>query len=692
MSDTSPFAAVKATPANHLVLYFYASVLRVMAWLESRKDDVDLDKILEQDPFLGVYFRELCDYMREDLSWDEAHAWWQSQIEAWEHGAEEHLPLAALKRHAGLAHHHLLALVTVGMVEEDSRFGVLYARLQDPGAGHRPTLELLIRLLGQMPSDLRPLLDMGLLEPDNPDSPRSEWALKVPLTFWNYCRGEGSLERASGFRLHPPGSFPAIDELVFSPAFRDNLARIPTILDRHQARVLVFKGMLGNDRLQALGAAMAPLGKGLLEVLAHGEEDRRRLNSLGPLCALTHAIPVFHRDIGPGETFDLPVIPGYNGPMGFLLGLEGGYAGEEVALTLTLPFPNREQRRETWRRALGDFAGPDLDRISERFHMPEGAIRRAAAQAVLHAQLESRNEVLHDDVREGCRHLNRQNLDALATPVTAKGSWRELIVGQATKVQLTELVVRCRHREAVLEKLGAAFVNSANRGVRVLFGGPSGTGKTLAAKILAAELGMDLYRVDLASVVSKYIGETEKNLNKVLARAEELDVILLLDEGDALMGNRTEVRSSNDRYANLETNFLLQRLEHYHGIILITTNARENIDRAFERRMDVVINFLSPKAEERLRIWRVHLPTDHLIGQRDLESLATLCELSGGQIRNAAMYATLIAHDQDRTLGWSQLRTAVRAEYRKMGSICPLRGEDVEDKPRLLEGFANLPN
>src|SRR5690606_34793224 len=187
----------------------------------------------------------------------------------------------------------------------------------------------------------------------------------------------------------------------------------------------------------------------------------------------------------------------------------------------------------------------------------------------------------------------------------------------------------CRHRERLLAHLGPAFGASANRGVRALFSGASGTGKTLAARILAAQLGMDLYRVDLAAVVNKYIGETEKNLHRVLSTAEALDVILLLDEGDALLGNRTEVRSSNDRYANLEANYLMPRLEHYQGILLITSNASENLDSAFQRRLDVVVPFMAPQAAERWHIWQLHLPADHRVDAHTLEEIATRCEMRG---------------------------------------------------------------
>ncbi len=250
--------------------------------------------------------------------------------------------------------------------------------------------------------------------------------------------------------------------------------------------------------------------------------------------------------------------------------------------------------------------------------------------------------VLPPDVRAATRALNRQLLDNLADRIETNGRWGDLVVNEHTGRRLRELERRCLFREQLLEHLGPAF-GGANRGVRALFSGGSGTGKTLAARILAAELGMDLYRVDLASVINKYIGETEKNLHRVLSRAEELDVILLLDEGDSLLGNRTEVKSSNDRYANLETNYLLQRLEHYQGIVIVTSNAAQNIDEAFLRRLDVIVDFAPPDAAERRAIWLLHLPAAHAVSDALLDDIATRCVLTGGQIRNAALSATLLA-------------------------------------------------
>src|SRR5262249_42841761 len=218
-----------------------------------------------------------------------------------------------------------------------------------------------------------------------------------------------------------------------------------------------------------------------------------------------------------------------------------------------------------------------------------GLMGGAAAIAASHAGLDGRDEVRVADVQEATRALNRQLLDTLADRLDARGGWNDLVASEATRTKLAELDARCRHRERLLDRLGRGFGASANRGVRALFTGASGTGKTMAARILGAVLELDVYRVDLAAVINKYIGETEKNLHRVLSRAEALDVVLLLDEGDALLGSRTEVRTANDRYANLETNYLLQRLETYQGIVVVTTNLGDNIDTAFQRRMDVVV-------------------------------------------------------------------------------------------------------
>ncbi|HWS56482.1 MAG TPA: ATP-binding protein, partial [Pyrinomonadaceae bacterium] len=311
--------------------------------------------------------------------------------------------------------------------------------------------------------------------------------------------------------------------------------------------------------------------------------------------------------------------------------------------------------------------------VCGRLRLTSGNILRAAGLAAARASLEGRDDITREDVRQAARALNRQALDTLATRVHVEGDWGHLAAGPETLRELRALESRCRHRERLRESVGESFGRQLNCGVRALFGGPSGTGKTLAARLLAASLDMDLYRLDLSSVVNKYIGETEKSLNQLFARAEELDVILLLDEGDALLTQRTSVQSSNDRYANLETNFLLQRLETYEGVIVVTTNAAERIDTAFQRRMDVVIDFRPPEPSERWLIWQLHLPREHAVSREALEEVAHRCALTGGQIRNAVLHASLLALDAGEPVADAHLAAAVQREYRKAGAVCPLR-------------------
>jgi hypothetical protein len=438
---------------------------------------------------------------------------------------------------------------------------------------------------------------------------------------------------------------------------------------------VVVRGPRHNGRRTALGALAGALGRGCLLVdgVRDAADDRWRL--IGPLATALHALPAIVLDLGPGETADLPPLPGYSGPLGLALGAAGGVRGDGVAraLTLALGMPDAAARRQHWLAGLGRQPVEDLDTIGERFRLTAGTIRRAARLAGACAALAGRAAVTPADVRAAAGALNRQSLDTLAERVSVGGDWGDLAVGPETARELAHLESRCRRRERIGGAVGPALGKQLNAGVRALFSGPSGTGKTLAARALAAALDLDLYRIDLAAVVNKYIGETEKNLSQIFARAEELGVILLLDEGDALLAGRTSVQTSNDRYANLETNYLLQRLESFEGILIVTTNAVDRIDGAFQRRMDVVVHFLSPGAAERWAIWQLHLPPAHTIDRAMLEEVARRCELCGGQIRNAALHAALLALDDGGAITAAHLEASVQREYRKLGAICPLR-------------------
>ena len=247
----------------------------------------------------------------------------------------------------------------------------------------------------------------------------------------------------------------------------------------------------------------------------------------------------------------------------------------------------------------------------------------------------------------------------------------EAIIMTATlRGELERLLRRCRTRDRLVTGLGASAVARYKPGVRALFVGPSGTGKTLAAGWLATRLGMPLYRVDLAAITSKYIGETEKNLAQLLARAEHDEIILLFDEADSLFAKRTDVREANDRFANAQTNYLLQRIETFEGIAILTSNNRSRFDAAFARRLDMIVEFPPPRPEERRALWLSHLGSRHSLGASEVNQLAT-AELCGGDIRNAVLAASVPAHDEDRDINYADVINALAAEFRKLGREMP---------------------
>ena len=687
--QTNAFASLPPDAESHFRLFYYAAVLRITCHLRqlARADGPSYEQLIRPFKFLKGYEEELRACVPEGLDEESARGWWGAQTRAWEEGVRGRLPLRELERRLGLSHGEQTALVLAGLVEEDVRFGSLFAALQEPLPSRRPCLGLLGALAfegegGGHASDwwasAQRLIELGLFAAENQTAPRSEWVVRVPQQVWDAMRGRPPGGLGAGCRLYARREFPPLKRLALEAGLARRLRGLPSALARGQLTAAVLRGMADSGRRTTMGSLARSMRRDLLfydRAAARQGEDVWHL--LGPLATLTGALPAVELDPAPGETVELPPLKGYEGAVGVLMRREGGVSGPplERAVTLTVPAPEAAHRREVWERALNGHAGEDLPAIVERFLLPLGNLSRAAGLAVGYAALERRERVTAEDVQLACRSLNRQKLDTLAQRLEVGGGWGDLVVNDSTAAELAELEQRCRHRERLTAHLGAGFRNSVNRGVRALFNGPSGTGKTLAAKVLAAVLRSDVYRVDLASVVNKYIGETEKNLSQLLARAEELDVILLIDEGDSLMTNRTDVKSANDRYANLETNYLLQRLESYQGVVLVTTNAGNRIDQAFQRRFDVSVNFFPPDANERLAIWQLHLPAAHRVGAARLQEVARYCALTGGQIRNAALHASLLAVEAGRggLVEDADLEAAVRREYRKAGASFPLQ-------------------
>src|SRR5919199_4516922 len=260
------------------------------------------------------------------------------------------------------------------------------------------------------------------------------------------------------------------------------------------------------------------------------------------------------------------------------------------------------------------------------------------------AQPETQNSALSTLLWDTCRSQARPQLNDLAQHIESSATWNDLVLPERERQILRDIAAHLRQRAKVYDAWGFASKGARGLGISALFAGASGTGKTMAAEVLAGELRLDLYRIDLSSVVSKYIGETEKNLRRVFDAAEGGAAILLFDEADALFGKRSEVKDSHDRYANMEVSYLLQRMEAYRGLAILTTNLKDALDTAFLRRLRFIVRFPFPDANQRAEIWQRIFPKDTPTEDLDVKKLAKL-SVAGGNIRNIAMNAAFFAAD-----------------------------------------------
>lgn len=351
-------------------------------------------------------------------------------------------------------------------------------------------------------------------------------------------------------------------------------------------------------------------------------------------------------------------------------------------VTLEVRQPTSSEQALLWHHSL-DSVVPDLnghvDRLSAQFNLSSLAIRTVCAAAIGQAEgIGDRGQgiafnssllpppsSLQSTLWDLCRAQARPRLDDLAQRIESGSTWDDLVLPEAQKQILREVAAHVRQRAKVYESWGFADKGGRGLGISALFAGASGTGKTMAADVLAQELRLDLYRIDLSSVVSKYIGETEKNLRRVFDAAEAGGVILLFDEADALFGKRSEVKDSHDRYANMEVSYLLQRMESYRGLAILTTNLKDALDVAFLRRLRFVVKFPFPDVEQRAEIWRRVFPPQTPTVGLDVKKLARL-NVAGGNIRNIALNAAFLAAEAGEPVQMQHLLRAAHSEYAKL--------------------------
>ncbi len=336
---------------------------------------------------------------------------------------------------------------------------------------------------------------------------------------------------------------------------------------------------------------------------------------------------------------------------------------ERLTITLDVLKPSAGEQTSVWEAALGKSAGKlngQVERLVTQFSLGASTIRAACAEAKTDESL-----MVGCHLWDACRLQARPRLDNLAQRIDPAARWDDLVLPESQRETLREIVSHVRHRATVYDNWGFRSHNARGLGISALFAGASGTGKTMAAEVLAGELRLDLYRIDLSAVVSKYIGETEKNLRRVFDAADEGGVVLLFDEADALFGKRSEVKDSHDRYANIEVSYLLQRMESYRGLAILTTNLKSALDTAFLRRIRFIVPFPFPDAAQRQEIWRHIFPAETPTDGLDVCKLSRL-NLAGGHIRNIALNAAFLAADASEPVRMPHLLRAARSEYAKL--------------------------
>ncbi|PCG81656.1 ATPase [Streptomyces sp. WZ.A104] len=607
-----------------------------------------------------------------------------------------------------------IELLLVGLAPDlDHRFERLYGYLNDDLTRRRPTIALALELCALPaagPGRFRlapaaPLVAGGLLEIFDPERPLLSRGLRVPDRITSYLLGDDEIDarlrglvRDAGTDQEPDGQPEVLDGRRGVPHLRPEVSDGHPEVPRVAAALSTGSGLVhlldrgGDPRGLAvealLTAGLRPLTVDIA-ALAATTEPAQLVRTLATEARLTGAGVV----LGPLETLAPERPEGSRALAALCAALDGTpliaygkknwdplWTTESPVPVAVLP-PGPEGAARQWRLALADAARsvglPAADALADdrlieataSYRLDSDQLRKAATVASRLAIL-GRRPVTPDDLRTAVRAQNGAGLERLARRIEPGVGWDDLVLPPATRTQLTELALRARHREQVLGQWRMRPGGGRGRGVIALFAGESGTGKTMSAEVVAAELGMELYVVDLSTVVDKYVGETEKNLERIFVEASDVNGILLFDEADAIFGKRSQVKDAQDKHANVESAYLLQRMESFDGIAVLTTNLRANLDEAFTRRIDVIAEFPMPDARERLALWdRCLGPAIPRDDGLDLEFCADRFELAGGSIRACAVSAAYLAAESGKPLTMDQVVTAVLQEYRKLGRL-----------------------
>ena len=595
--------------------------------------------------------------------------------------------LVALAERLHLSPFEQEVLLLCAATELDPNIPALCARAQgDPNRAY-PTFALAMMLFDEPAWDIlspeRPLRFWRLVEISQPDArPLTTSALRADERIVNYLKGLNYLDDRLASLLVPFDAM--IDGEELPPSQRTAAALAARYLEQASpsgpppvVQLLgldnTSKQLVAQRAATALGLLPYRLPVELLPPQVAELETVARLwqreSILLPLALYLDA----HEMDGPTQTEgQAPPLQRFLGRSQgiFFLGtreVRPGLGGMTSAVEVDKP--TAAEQKAAWAGALGDAAGDSPKLLASQFNLNATSIRQIArvvrSDDARSVEDQDRGRSLHDRLWDACLTSTRPRMDLLAQRLDPKATWDDIVLQQAIEDLLHQIANQVRQRGTVYDDWGFRQKMNRGLGISTLFSGESGTGKTMAAEVLANELRLNLYRIDLSQVVSKYIGETEKNLRQLFDAAEDGGAILFFDEADALFGKRSEVRDSHDRYANIEINYLLQRMEEYRGLAILATNMKSALDQAFVRRLRFIVNFAFPDRRQRKIIWQKILPPETPRGDLDYDRLAGL-NLTGGSIHNIALNAAFLAAQAGTDVTMPLVLASAQTEFRKL--------------------------
>ncbi len=600
-------------------------------------------------------------------------------------------------------------VLLIGLAPElDLKYETVYAYLQDDVTQKAPTLNLVLELLCPtfeerldariVFSPQAPLLKYGLLKfsDEVPEKPLLSKPLKLDSRIVNFLLGfnlpDARLEGVVRL-LYPEKDW---SDVVMNDDLRERLKQAwREHFSAEEQRVPLtfsFYGPSGAGKKLAAEALCHDIQLPILiadtRMLLHCEDRVEEIIQalfreallqpaaiyLGHADALLSENPQFHHVqqllIRELEEFSLVT---------FLSGEKPWISpNHQTSIQIEWPLPGASHRKELWKRSMNGHhsLSPDIDTdvLANTFKLTGGQIRNALTEARNFAKMKSNGNngrITMETLYQGCRAQSNRKLAELAQKITPHYVWDDIVLPADKLQQLKEMCAYVKHRQRVYDEWGFDRKLSLGKGLNALFSGPSGTGKTMAAEVVANELKLELYKIDLSCVVSKYIGETEKNLSKIFQEAETSNAILFFDEADALFGKRSDVKDAHDRYANIETGYLLQKMEEYVGVVILATNLKRNMDEAFVRRIHFNVEFPFPQKEDRLRIWQHIFPRETPLEKTvDFDFLSRKFKIAGGNIKNVALAAAFYAAEDDGSVFMDHLIRATKREFQKMGKLC----------------------